>query len=129
MKRFPYLWGEGAVTGSQLSSRETNTEAWVYTALTQQTLAMKCPPFPSRYLPPNKTKTDCVPGMKVLSYDKSLLTTLSGRGGQGKVNGILLKDLGEPLAPAFRPSCLTFAHPSTSEVKDGLKAKQMNLES
>lgn len=58
---------------------------------------------------------------------KSLLATLLGRGGQGKVNGILLKVLGEPLAPAFRVSCLTLALPSTREVKDGLTAKQMNL--
>lgn len=96
----------------------------------QQTLAMKYPPFPSCYPPhtqTNKTNTVFVPGMKVLSYDKSLLATLLGRGGQGKVNGILLKVLGEPLALAFRASCLMFALPSTSEVKDGLKEKQMNL--
>lgn len=87
--------------------------------------------FPFVLSPPhthtNKTKTDFVPGMKVLSYDKSLLATLLSRGGQGKVNGILLKVLGEPLAPACRTSCLKFALPSTREVRDGLTVKQMNL--
>lgn len=117
------------MTGSQLSSRELNIQAWSNTTLMQQTLAMRCPPFPLCYPPPhtNKTKTDFVPGMKVLSYDKSLLATLLSRGGQGKVNGILLKVLREPLAPACRASCLKFALPSTREVRDGLTAKQTNL--
>lgn len=67
----------------------------------------------------NKTKTDFVPGMKVLGYEKSLLATLLGRGGQGKVNGILLKVLREPLAPACRASCLTLALPSTRRLRMG----------